>query len=114
MKKEKTPKLLNDKIANIIFTCEECRSFVELVIAKALDIDVELIKDNLTLQSGRINESVETKYSTADSIYEFDKNKVNIEVNISDGESTQAKNFRYICNMVLSQVRVGESNAFIK
>ena len=73
MKKEKTPKLLNDKIANIIFTCKECRLFVELVISKALDIDLELIKDKLDLQTVRINNNVNSKYSMVDSIYDFNE-----------------------------------------
>jgi hypothetical protein len=100
----KEKKYLKDEVANIILTSDECLGYVEKIVSSALDVDLDLIKNHLILKSPRINTNVNLKYSTVDSIYEYDDNVVNIEVNMSDAKNSIVKNMRYVCHLVLDQI----------
>ncbi len=101
--KEKT-RYLRDDIAGIILTDESCRSYVERLVSSALEIDLELVKDNLVLKTPRVNSNVNLKYSMVDAIYESNDIIINIEVNYSRQSSTNAKNMRYVCHLLLNQI----------
>lgn len=105
--KSNPKRYLRDDVANIILTCEECREYVEKIISSVLEVPGEFIKNNLTLKTPRINQNVETKYSMVDAIYETDDIIINLEVNMNGNKTTNIKNMRYVCHLVLSQIPKG-------
>ena len=108
--KPKEKRFLRDDIANIILTDESCRGYVEELISKALEIDINLIKDKLELRTPRINSTINSKYSIADAIYESDDIIINLEVNYNKGRISEEKNIRYISHLVLKQTKTGKIN----
>lgn len=100
---------LKDKVANLIFSDEDCRDYLITIVSKALDIDKNIIKNNLELVSARINSNVNTKYNYADNIFQNNTSYISLEVNFNKSESTEIKNIRYICHMILKQSKPGES-----
>jgi len=99
--KIKEKKYLKDKIANIIFTDESCKEYVESVVSAALNIPLEIVKDNLILKTNRINNNLSTKYSYVDAIYENNTSIINIEINYNNTKSLRNKNMRYVCQLLL-------------
>ena len=61
---------LKDKIVNIILTSKETRRYTESIVAKALDIPMYIVKDNLELVTPRINNNINRQYSVVDALYE--------------------------------------------
>ena len=108
MNENKTKKYLNDKIATIIFT--DCRDFVIKVVSLALNISEDIIKDNLILTTPRINSNINFKYSEVDAIYENNTSIINIEINYNNSKYLQNKNMRYVCQMILKQVEIGNKD----
>lgn len=103
-----TKKYLNDKVASIIFT--DCRDFVIKVVSLALNIPEIIIKDNLIYTTPRINNNVNFKYSEVDAIYENNTSVINIEINYNNSKYLQNKNMRYVCQMILRQVEIGNKD----
>jgi len=106
--------LLKDNVAGILFTCDELKEYVELVVAKALDIDVNLIKGNLVLKSPRINVNSNIKSSTVDAIYETNDDVVNIEINYNFSKNAEVKNMRYVCHLLLNQIKKSDKDKIKK
>jgi len=100
-------RFLRDDVASIILTDESCMEYVERIVSSALNIDLNLIKNNLVLKSPRISANTHVKQSYVDSIYETDDIIINIEVNYSKGKSSNRKNMHYICHLVLKQTTPG-------
>lgn len=101
----KEKKFLKDKVASIIFTDESCREYIESVVSSAIGIDKSIIKDNLIIESPRINSNVNTQYSYVDAIYENNTSIINIEINYNSGENIKAKNMKYLCHLILKQTK---------
>ena len=100
---KKNHPFLKDKVANIIFSDEECRDYVVSIVAASLEIDREVISKNLVLVSNRVNTNVNTAYNYADNVYKNDTDIINIEINYNESEKTNVKNARYICHLLLKQ-----------
>ena len=104
-----TTKYLRDEVANIILTDEDCLEYVEAIIGSVLNIPQNNFE--LKLITPRINTNTEDlKYSYADAIYESDQFIVNLEVNTSNSTTSQNKNIRYLCHLILKQVEKSKSN----
>lgn len=95
---------LRDDVAGIIFTDESLHEYIEKIVSKALDIDIELVRNNLVLKSPRINANITVKNSIVDAIYEIEEGMINIEINYCYSKGVKAKNMRYICQLVLNQI----------
>jgi len=109
--KEK-PRFLRDDVAGIILTDNSLHEYLERIVSSALNIDLELVKDNLVLKSSRINTNINVKYSEVDAIYESDDIIINIEVNFSKQLTTNTKNMRYVCHLVLEQIPIGKRKEY--
>ena len=99
----KEKKYLRDKIVNIILTDESCREYVESIISAALNIPLEIVKDNLILETNRINYNTNLKYNYVDAIYENNTSIINIEINYNNSKSVRIKNMRYVCHLLLKE-----------
>lgn len=99
----KEKKYLKDKIASIIFTDESCLEYVERVVSAALDIPLEIVKDNLVLETNRVNYNTNIKYNYVDAIYENNTSIINIEINYNNSKNVRIKNMRYICHLLLKE-----------
>jgi len=109
--KEK-PRFLRDDVAGILLTDNTLHEYLEKIVSKAINIDLELVKNNLVLKSSRINTNVNVKYSEVDAIYESDDIIINIEVNFSKQQATNTKNMRYVCHLVLEQIPIGKRKEY--
>jgi len=107
-------KYLNDVVANLILSDIDCRDYLISIVSKAIGIEEELIKENLTLVSNRVNENINTKYNYADNVFENNFSIINIEVNYFKGANIEIKNMRYICHLILKQTSVGEKYEKLK
>ncbi len=108
-----TTKYLRDEVANIILTDEDCLEYVEAIIGSVLNIPQNNFE--LKLITPRINTNTEDlKYSYADAIYESDQFIVNLEVNTSNSTTSQNKNIRYLCHLILKQVGKNAEDKFKK
>ena len=87
---------LKDKIVNIILTSKETRRYTESIIAKALDIPMYIVKDNLELVTPRINNNINRQYSVVDALYENNTSIINIEVNYVKHKRNENKNMKSI------------------
>ena len=99
---------LKDKIVNIILTSKETRRYTESIIAKALDIPMYIVKDNLELVTPRINNNINRQYSVVDALYENNTSIINIEVNYVKHKRNENKNMKYICQLLLRQTKINE------
>ena len=111
---EKNKTYLKDKIVNIILTSKETRRYTESIIAKALDIPLYIVKDNLELLTPRINNNVNTQYSVVDALYENNTSIINIEVNYVKHKKNQNKNMKYICQLLLRQTKTNDKGYKLK
>lgn len=102
--------LLKDNVAGILFTCDELKEYVELIVARALDIDVNLIRGNLELKSTKVNTNVNIKDSISDAVYEDNDNIYNIEINYNFSETSKVKNMRYVCHLLLNQIKKSDKD----
>lgn len=105
---------LKDKVANIIFTDEETREYVECVISSALNVPREIIKDNLTLLTPRVNTNINTQYSEVDAIYENNTSIINIEINYKKYDTLDVKNMKYVCHLLLKQTKINNKYPKLK
>jgi len=99
---------LRDEVVSKIFSDASLHEYVELIVSKALDLDINLVKDNLIYRSPLINTNVNEKESIVDAVYESDKAVVNIEINYSFSNELEVKNMRYICHLLLDQIGKGD------
>lgn len=104
MLKEK--KYLKDNIASMLFVSSSCRGYVEEIISKAIGIDKNIVKDNLILQTPRVNSNANVQYSYVDAIYENNTSIINIEINYT--KNSNNKNLKYVCHMLLKQTIIGK------
>ncbi len=107
MNTKEKPRFLRQTRAGIILTDDSLHEYLERIVSSALEIDLELVKNKLVLQSSRINTNVNIKYSEVDAIYESDDIIINIEVNLTNQLTTNTKNMRYVCHLVLEQIPIG-------
>lgn len=105
-------KFLRDEVSTIILTDYELRDYVVSIISKATGLDYDFVHNNLELDSNRVNNNINTKYSEVDAIYQNNNIYINIEVNTSKSILTEKKNFRYICNLILRQVPPSKKDKF--
>ena len=105
---------LKDKVASIIFTDIETRKYVEYVVSKALNIPLEIVKDNLELRTPRVNANINTQYSISDAIYENNTSIINIEINYQNYAKLAVKNMKYVCHLVLRQTKINEQYPELK
>ena len=103
-KTKKKEKYLKDSIANIILTDDYTREYTEILISKAIDIPLEIVKNNLHLVTPRVNANANTQSRFVDGVFENDTSIINIEVNTSKESATSFKNIKYICNLTLNSV----------
>lgn len=106
MSKEK--KYLKDNVAGIIFNSSDCIEYVESIVSAAIGVDKKEIAGNLTLMTPRISENINIKNSNADAIYENNTSIINIEINYHKSKTTNMKNLRYVCQLLLKQTRPNE------
>ncbi len=107
-------KFLKDEVSNIILTNADYKEYVASIISKVIKIDKEILMDTLELDTPRVNENVNIKYSTVDAKYNAKDMVINIEVNIYNTNETLGKNFRYVCHLALEQIKIGEKDKFNK
>lgn len=105
---------LKDKIVNILLTSKETRCYTEAIISKALDIPLEIVKDNLELMSPRISENINNQYSMVDALYENNTSIINIEVNYRNTISGRNRNVKYVCNLLLNQMKINDKKIKLK
>ena len=105
---------LKDKIVNIILTSKETRRYTESIIAKALDIPMYIVKDNLELVTPRINNNINRQYSVVDALYENNTSIINIEVNYVKHKRNENKNMKYICQLLLRQTKINDKEYKLK
>lgn len=98
---------LRNEVSTIIFNDSELRDYIVSVISASTDLDYDFVKKNLKLDSNKVNKNINTKFSEVDALYQVDNIYINIEINTSRSNTTESKNFRYICNLVLKQVPPG-------
>ena len=111
--KEKT-KYLEDKVASIIFTDESTREYVECIVSSALNIPLEIVKDNLTLLTPKVNSNINIQYSEVDAIYENNTSIINIEINYQNYNTLDVKNMKYVCHLVLKQTKINDKYPKLK
>jgi len=111
--KEKT-KYLKDKVASIIFTDEDTREYVECIVSSALNIPLEIVKDNLTLLTPRVNSNINVQYSEVDAIYENNTSIINIEINYRNYIGLDVKNMKYVCHLMLKQTKINDKYPKLK
>ena len=102
---EKKQVYLKDKVVNILLTDKDTRCYAEAIIAYAIDIPLEIVKDNLELITPRINDNVNTEYSMVDANYENDTSIINIEVNYRNTIKGRNRSMKYVCHLILKQIR---------
>ena len=105
---------LKDKIAKILFTSKDTREFTESVIASVLNIPKDLVKDNLTLMPSQINKNINTQYSEVDTLYENNISIINIEINYINYKTLNVNNMKYVCHLLLKQMKINEGYKEIK
>jgi len=105
---------LKDKVAKILFTSKETREFTENVIAKAIDVPVSLIKNNIELLTPEINYNINTQYAEVDALYENNTSIINIEINYVNYKTLDIKNMKYVCHLMLNQMKVNEGYKKLK
>ncbi len=111
---KETKKILNDEVANIILTDESLREYQLELISIIIGINKEILKNDFELITPRINENVNHKYSTVDAIFENHAIIVNIEVNLIKNEETFTKFSRYLCQLLLKQIKKGKKDKIKK
>lgn len=111
---EKKQVYLKDKVVNILLTDKDTRCYAEAIIAYAIDIPLEIVKDNLELVTPRINDNVNTEYSMVDANYENDTSIINIEVNYRNTIKGRNRNMKYVCHLILKQIRKYDKGLNIK
>ena len=111
--KEKA-KYLKDKVASIIFTDEYTREYVECIVSSALNIPLEIVKDNLTLLTPRVNSNINVQYSEVDAIYENNTSIINIEINYRNYIGLDVKNMKYVCHLMLKQSKINDKYPKLK
>ena len=105
---------LKDKIAKILFTSKETREYTENVIAKVLDIPINLVKNNIELMPTTVNHNINTQYSEVDALYENNTSIINIEINYINYKTIDMKNMKYICHLMLNQMKINEEYKKLK
>lgn len=105
---------LKDKIVNILLTDKETRCYTEAIIAASLNIPIEVVKDNLELMSPRINENIHNQYSMVDALYENNTSIINIEVNYRNTLDGRKRGVKYVCNLILRQIRINDKKLKLK
>lgn len=103
---------LRDEVSTIIL--RDQLDYAASIVAASLNIDFNYVRRNLELDNNRINKNINTKYSEVDAIYKNDYIYINIEVNTYKSITTDKKNFRYICNLILKQVPPSKKDSFKK
>ena len=111
---EKKQVYLKDKIVNILLTDKDTRCYTEAIIANALDIPIEIVKDNLELVTPRINNNVNTEYSIVDAQYENQTLIINIEVNYRNTAIGRNRSMKYVCHLMLKQIKTYGKNIQLK
>ena len=91
---------LKDKIAKILFTSKETRAFTEELIAKAIDVPISVVKNNLELLPTSVNHNINIQYSEADALYENNTSIINIEINYVNYKTLDMKNMKYVCHLM--------------
>lgn len=104
--KTKEDVYLKDKVAKILFTSKETREFTENLIAKAIDVPVSLVKNNLELITPEINYNINTQYAEVDALYENNTSIINIEINYVKYKTIEVKNMKYVCHLMLNQMKI--------
>lgn len=112
--KEKKDIILKDKIVNILFTEEETLSYIEAIVAAALNVKFEEIHGNLKLQTPRVNSNVKTQYSMADAVFEKEDAIINVEVNYINYKGLHVKNLKYVFHLILKQLKINEEYDGVK
>lgn len=101
-------KYLKDSIINSLLNKEEMKEFTAYIISDLLKIPFKDVYKNLKIESNRINNNINLKNSITDNMYSLEKDLVNIEVNYNFTVESQNKNVRYMCQLLLNQVKVGD------
>ena len=105
---------LKDKVAKILFTSKETREFTEELIAKAIDVPISVVKNNLELLPTSVNHNINIQYSEADALYENNTSIINIEINYVNYKTLDMKNMKYVCHLMLNQMKVNEGYKKLK
>jgi len=105
---------LKDKIAKILFTSKETRAFTEELIAKAIDVPISVVKNNLELLPTSVNHNINIQYSEADALYENNTSIINIEINYVNYKTLDMKNMKYVCHLMLNQMKINEGYKKLK
>lgn len=105
---------LKDKVAKILFTSKETREFTEELIAKAIDVPISVVKNNLELLPTSVNHNINIQYSEADALYENNTSIINIEINYVNYKTLDIKNMKYVCHLMLNQMKVNEGYKKLK
>ena len=105
---------LKDKVAKILFTSKETREFTEELIAKAIDVPISVVKNNLELLPTSVNHNINIQYSEADALYENNTSIINIEINYVNYKTLDMKNMKYVCHLMLNQMKINEGYKKLK
>ena len=105
---------LKDKVAKILFTSKETRQFTEELIAKAIDVPISVVKNNLELLPSAVNHNINIQYSEADALYENNTSIINIEINYVNYKTLDMKNMKYVCHLMLNQMKINEGYKKLK
>lgn len=105
-------KYLRDEVVNLVLSRERHKRYVSSIIGAILKMDVDDVYDNLIYISNRVNDNINYKYSYVDNVYNLKEKVVNIEINYIKSTESINKNMRYICNLLLKQVRPGDKDIY--
>lgn len=102
----KKRELLNDVIAKKIFAEENFGiRYVAEIISYLLKLDNKDVLKNLKMIHPNISYNSNIVDSTTDLTYLYDKNYINIEINYFLGELSNIKNYAYICQLYLRDIK---------
>lgn len=105
---------LKDAVVNSLLGGEEYKDYVAAIISEVLGMPYETIKSSLKIRANRINTNINRKNSIADNMYSIYGHVINIEINYTDTKESKNKNMRYVFNLILDQVEVGDKDIYEK
>ena len=98
--------LMKDVIVKKLFTNEVVgKEYTSFIISKLLNIPYKDVLNNIEVVTEEIANTSKTVNSRADAVFKYnDKSYIDIEVNYSEGENTNAKNVAYVCHLYLREL----------
>ena len=100
-------KFINDKVVKKILNSEDAenKEYLVRIISGVTGIDINLLRDNIKLVTNEIGSNINNVNSLVDTIYNDDKEYINIEINYNYSKSLIVKNNIYVYHMILRQVK---------